>query len=209
LTERQYPFIAREGIAFLSLSILLAGTGWHFGGLPYALPPALLFVWLFLIFRDPHRDIPAAPLGVVSPVDGVVTEVDLSDRGIVDGEVHKITIRINSFGTYTARSPVEGKIMDLLKPDLPQYPAALDTRGLWLRTDEDEDIVLQFHGHRFGIAPRALLGFGQRVGQGQRCAYLRLTAYAEVQLPLTSRVLVTVGQRVSAGSDLLAKLRHH
>ncbi|MCH7854633.1 MAG: phosphatidylserine decarboxylase, partial [Proteobacteria bacterium] len=45
--------------------------------------------------------------------------------------------------------------------------------------------------------------------QGQRCAYLRLTRLAEVELPLAARILVTEGQRVSAGSDMLAKLPHH
>ena len=68
--------------------------------------------------------------------------------------------------------------------------------------------MLQFHGHRFGFAPLAFLGYGERVGQGQRCAYLRLTRLAEVQLPINGRVLVTEGQKVSAGVDVLAKLPH-
>ena len=78
--------------------------------------------------------------------------------------------------------------------------------GLWVRTDEQDDVILQFTGHRFGLAPRAFLRFGERVGQGQRCAYLRLTRMAEVQLPLAARIQVAQGQRVSAGSDVLAKL---
>jgi phosphatidylserine decarboxylase len=83
-----------------------------------------------------------------------------------------------------------------------------DSNGLWIRTDEDDDVVLQFHGHRFGLAPLAFLRYGERVGQGQRCAFLRLTRQAEVQLPIASRVLVTKGQRVTAGADVLAKLPH-
>lgn len=208
LKGRRNPFVAREGIAYLFASLVLAGIGWRLGGVPYALPFVLVFLWLVLIFRDPKRSIPAQPLGIVSPVDGVVTEVGLSDCGIVAGEVHKIVIRINSLGTYTARSPVEGKIMDL-KCDLPAHASTIDPRGLWVRTDEDEDVVLEFHGYRFGLAPRALQGFGERVGQGQRCAYLRLARYAVVQFPLPSRVLVATGQRVTAGTDVLAKLPHH
>ncbi len=80
--------------------------------------------------------------------------------------------------------------------------------GLWVRTDEDDDVVLQFHGHRFGLAPLAFLRYGERVGQGQRCAFLRLTRQAELQLPIASRVLVKAGQRVTAGADVLAKLPH-
>jgi phosphatidylserine decarboxylase len=77
-----------------------------------------------------------------------------------------------------------------------------------VRTDEGDDVVLQFHGHRLGLAPLAFLGYGERVGQGQRCAYLRLTRLAEVQLPINGRILVQKGQKVSAGVDVLAKLPH-
>ena len=90
----------------------------------------------------------------------------------------------------------------------PEAAALGHANGLWVRTDADQDVVLQVHGHRFGCAPRAFLGYGERVGQGQRCAYLRLTRLAEVQLPINGRVLVEKGQKVSAGLDVLAKLPH-
>lgn len=185
-----------------------AGTGaaWHFAGLAYALPPALLLAWLVLIFRDPVRDAPAVPLGALCPVDGTVEEVGLTDSGALGREAHRILIRINSLGTYTARCPSEGKITDLRGA----APGAnLESfSGLWVQTDEGDDVVLQFRGHRFGLAPLAFLRYGERVGQGQRCAYLRLTRLAEVQLPINSRILVSAGQRVAAGIDVLARLPH-
>ncbi|MDH5345797.1 MAG: hypothetical protein OEW59_08550, partial [Gammaproteobacteria bacterium] len=103
--------------------------------------------------------------------------------------------------------PAEGKIMDF-HAAVPRIAATGIASGLWVRTDEGDDVVLQFHGHRFGLAPLAFLGYGERVAQGQRCAYLRLTRVAEVQLPINSRVLVRAGQKVAAGADLLAKLPH-
>ena len=80
--------------------------------------------------------------------------------------------------------------------------------ALWIRTDEGEDVVLQFSGHRFGLAPRTFYQFGERVGQGQRFAYLRVTRFAELHLSITSQVLVSPGQSVVAGIDLLGKLPH-
>lgn len=180
----------------------------HYIGLLWAVLPFALVVYLYLIFRDPPRAIPAAPLGVVSPVDGEVVSVGLTDSGAVGGEAQRIVIRVNSLGTYTARCPVEGKIMDLVTDvELPRD--TVPPGGLWVRTDEGEDVVLQFSGHRFGLPPRAFLRYGERVGQGQRCAYLRLTRLAEVELPLAARVQVSAGQRVAAGQELLAKLPHH
>jgi phosphatidylserine decarboxylase len=73
-------------------------------------------------------------------------------------------------------------------------------------TDEGENVILQFRGNRLRLAPRAFLRYGERVGQGQRCAYLRLTKFAEVELPGDARILVEKGQRVFAGTDLLARL---
>lgn len=204
---RRNPFVAAEGIPFLIAAVAVTGLVWNGIGFLYAIIPAGLFVYLLLIFRDPKRAIPAVPLGIVSPVDGTIVNIDLTDKGVLNQEAHKITMRVNSLGTYTARCPVEGKIMDF-RGTAAQDATPVSTSGLWVRTDEDDDVILQFHGHCLGLAPAALLRYGERIGQGQRCAYLRLTRFAEVQLPINSRVLVSAGQRVSAGEDVLAKLPH-
>ncbi len=204
---KRNPFVAREGFPFLAAALIGVYVALQTGGIYTVIPPALLFVYFFLVFRDPRRNIPAIPLGIVSPVDGTVVEIGLTDKSLLNGEAHKIVIRVNSLGTYTARCPVEGKIMDF-RGEQPRGQIPGEANGLWLRTDEDDDVVLQFHGHRFGLAPRAFLRSGERVGQGQRCAYLRLTRFAEVQLPVNGRVLVQEGQQVAAGSDVLARLPH-
>lgn len=204
---RRNPFVAGEGIPFIIAAAILNGVVLHFWGALFAVFPAALLIYLLLVFRDPKRQIPAVPLGVVSPTDGVVIEVGVTDKGIRDGESHKIVIRVSNLGTYTARCPIEGKIMDL-HSEPPERAIASGSNGLWVRSDEGDDVVLQFYGYRFGLAPLAFLRYGERVGQGQRCAYLRLTRRAEVQLPISSRVLVKEGQRVMAGTDVLAKLPH-
>lgn len=205
---RRNPFVAREGIPFLLVALIATGLTWEMADALWALIPGVMFLWLFLVFRDPRRRIPAMPLGVVSPVDGVVTEISETDQSILDSAAHRLVVAIDSLGTYTARCPVEGKIMDFrTEPEAGALKVA--TSGLWVRTDENDDVVLQFHGHRFGIAPRAILRYGERVGQGQRCAYLRLTRFAEVQIPIHGRPLVEVGERVVAGTGILAKLPPH
>ena len=168
---------------------------------------AMLFFVLVLVFRDPRRAIPSAPLGVVSPVDGQIIDVDLVDRGVLHGEAHRIHIRIDALGTYTARAPVEGKVLDLRSVEddaIADYP----TNALWIQTDEGDDVVLQFRGYRFGLAPRSCIRFGERVGQGQRCAYLRLARIAEVHLPIESKVLVEPGSVVRGGSVRRGKVPH-
>ncbi len=207
LEGRRNPFVAQEGIPFLVIVAVVFVVALRFLDIAIAMASALLFFVLILVFRDPRRSIPASPLGVVSPVDGQVVSVDLADKGVLHGEAHRIRIRIDSFGTYTARAPVEGKILNLRKANGEQV-ADYATNALWLQTDEGDDVVLQFDGFRFGLAPRSFIRFGERVGQGQRCAYLRLTRFAELHLPIASTILVEPGQVVRAGSDLIGKVPH-
>ena len=202
---RRSPFIAREGLPLLVATGVGAVLAARYLDVIFAVMLAVLFVILFLVFRDPRRDVPASPLGVVSPVDGRVVEVGLTDKGVFHGEAHRVRISIDALGTYTARAPVEGKIMDL-RSVAGDNVVDYRTNALWIRTDEGDDIVLEFDGYRMGLAPQSFIRFGERVGQGQRSAYLRLTRFAEVHMPFDSKILVKPGQVLIAGADLIGKL---
>ena len=204
---RRNPFVASEGVPFLLVSILLCWLAYRYLGILELGAAIGLFVVSTMIFRDPRRRIPAVPLGVVSPVDGRVVAVDLVDKGVLQGEAQRIVIQINSLGTYTARCPIEGKIQDLNSLNS-ERGTDYRTNALWVRTDEGDDVVLQFRGYRFGFAPKSFVRFGERVGQGSRCAYLRLARFAEVHVSIDAKILVEPGQIVVAGRDLLGKLPH-
>ncbi len=204
---RRNSLVASEGVLpmlFMAVGAVLLFRYYE----PWsALLPTVLFVLMFLLFRDPTRDVPSVALGLISPVDGEVVLVEKTDQCVVQGEAYRVRIRINSLGAYTARSPMEGRIMNLhssiegVGPDCP-------TNALWVRNDEGDNIVLQFHGYRLGLAPRSFVKIGERVGQGHRCAYLRLAQFADVYMPVAGKVLVEPGQRVMAGSDLIGMVPH-
>ncbi len=204
---RRNQLIASEGILPMLLMAVLGVVLIRFFDPWLALLPGALFVLMFLLFRDPHRDVPSVALGLVSPVDGEVVLVETTDQCVVQGEAYRIRIRINSLGTYSARSPMEGRVMNLhsseqgVGPDCP-------TNALWVRNDEGDNVVLQFHGYRLGLAPRSFVRIGERVGQGHRCAYLRLAQFADVYMPIAGKVLVEPGQRVTAGADLIGTVPH-
>lgn len=186
---RRNPFVAQEGLPLLLVLFAVIILLLRYSDPLYALLPAAFFVFAYFVFRDPHRAIPSIALGVFSPVDGEVLELGPVENGELGAPALRVVIAANSLGTYTARSPVEGYIKDLGK------------KALWLQTDEGVDVVLSFRGYRLGLAPKAFAQFGERLGQGQRCAYLRLTRIAEVQWPADGKILVEVGQRVQAGVD--------
>jgi len=207
LEGRRNLIVAPEGMPFLVIAIVACVLSAHFLNLAATAVSAALVAVLFLLFRDPRREIPASPLGVVSPVDGRVIGLDLVDKGVLQGEAHRVHIRIDPLGTYTARAPVEGQVRDL-QAEATHHVADYKTNAMWIRTDEGDDVVLQFHGYRLGLAPKSFSGIGQRLGQGQRCAYLRLTHVAELHLPIETKILVKPGDAVRAGTDLIGRLVH-
>lgn len=205
---RRNPFVAQEGIPFLILALVLVWLAWRYLPPAWMALPVAAFVVLFLVFRDPVRAIPSSALGIVSPVDGTVTEVGTLAEGTLQGEARRIVIRIDPMGTYTARSPVEGLVKSLAKRaagEAVDYP----TNALWIQTDEGDDVVMSFHGFPFRVPPRALVRYGERLGQGQRCAYLRLARYVELHLPGDSKIVAEEGRTVVAGTDLLGTVPHH
>ena len=207
LEIRRNPFVAGEGIPFLAAAAALAVYAWYFLDVAVAMGAASLFFVFFLVFRDPRRTVPASPLGVISPVDGRVLQVGEADSELLEGKAQRVLIKIDSLGTYTARSPVEGQIKDL-RSMAGERPGDGRSKALWVQTDDGDDVVVQFHGYRLGLAPRSFIGIGQRIGQGRRCAYLRLTRQAELHLPIESKIYVQPGEVVVAGRDLIGKLTH-
>jgi phosphatidylserine decarboxylase len=197
--------ICREGWPWLIGTLIAAGMIFRIWGLVWTIPALLLVGWLFFLFRDPGRNVPPNPLAVVAPVDGRVVEVVRYRDGVLPGKWTRITIRTTHLGAYTVRSPIEGAILDVREQARDNDPARL-TCGLWVRSEEQDDVVLLFPGRRPRFAPKAFVRYGERVGQGQRFAYLRLAPTAEVYLPVTAVVRVDAGDRVLAGSGILAEL---
>ena len=202
---RRPSFVAREGIPFLFVIALAAVLLLVNDRILAAGIAAVLLTLAYLLFRDPIREIPAEPLGVVSPVDGTVIAVVPTGQGVVANQEQKVVVRVNHLGSYTLRSPTEGKILDLQDAGN-RIDHQARKRGLWLRTDEGRDVVLLFPRAWFWLAPKSPAQIGERLGQGQSCGYLRLAREAELHLPIDSKVLVEPGQKVLAGVDLIGEL---
>lgn len=194
--------IAREGLIWLFLLLVVAVVTYRLGGGYWVAIPLAAFVGLFLLFRDPARDVPPLPLGVLAPVDGRVLSAEETATGPINGRWQRVTIRCNPLGAYTVRAPIEGGVHCLTEA---MCSAGL-VDGLWLRSEEDDDLILLFPGGLRALRPRAFVRFGERLGQGQRFAYLRLAPVAEVYLPVTAQLRVSPGQRVKAGVSPLAEL---
>jgi phosphatidylserine decarboxylase len=210
--SRAHPYIAREGWLFIGALLVSGFTAKFYFGLFAALPLWLLCIVFTYLFRDPNRVIPPVPLGVVSPADGEVLAIEPVFDDYLKRDANKIAIRMNRFGTYATRAPIEGKILQhwhLPVDDGSDSDAAvLDRYAVWLQTDENDDVVLVMGVGIKALKPTFYNHTGERIGQGERCGLVRFGGYIEVLLPLDARIEVAVGDTVEAGSDILATLIH-
>ena len=196
--------IARHGVAPLLAVILVAVLVMHFIGLPHSLPFWALVLVLILVYRDPARSVPSSPLSVLSPADGrVVTVTHTSDPYLGRASL-KISISMSPTGVFTTRSPVEGKVLELPASE----GRVNEPHGVWLQTDEGDDIVLVMNRGRINNKPHCYVGIGERVGQGRRCGFVHLGGRVDVYLPDYCRAEVGENARVLAGTDVIASLVH-
>ncbi|MGD2074904.1 MAG: phosphatidylserine decarboxylase [Gammaproteobacteria bacterium] len=200
----RYPYFSRVGwIPFaicLAAGVFVVNTlGWV-----WSIPFWLGCAAIVYLFRDPRREIPASPLAVLSPADGVVTSIEeVSDRYLGRRAILMV-INMSRTGVFSTRSPVEGKVLE------PRNSGDGENRphGVWLQTDEGDNLVMVMHRGPLRNVPHCYVRVGERVGQGQRCGHVPMGGVVEVYLPPNSRVLVTPGSQLKAGSDVIATLVH-
>ena len=196
--------IARHGVIPLLAAILAAVLVMHFIGLRESLVFWFIGLLALLVYRDPERDIPSHPLAVLSPVDGRITEVVQTNDPYLKRACTRISIQMSALGVYTTRSPVEGKVLE--PPG--NANCGNNPHGVWLQTDEGDDVVLVMNKGRLGNKPRCYIRFGERVGQGRRCGFVHWGGLIYIYLPEYVRTVVSEGDKVQGGTDAIARLVH-
>ncbi len=201
----RYPLIAREGWLYLGVTVCLAVILNLFSWM-LAVPAWLAIVWLVIVFRDPPRAIPSSPLGIISPVDGKVLTVEQAHDTYLKRRALRIVIRMRWFDVYSLRSPTEGKVADTWYGGADQEHNA--SAILWIRTDEIDDVVTTILGGFWLWKPTCETQSGERVGQGQRCGFMRFGSKVEVMLPQSAIAKVNPGDVVASGESVIANLIH-
>ena len=201
--SNRHPAIAQEGWLYIAASLLITTlllftSFWFLSIIPIALTTLLLFV-----YRDPERQIPSVPLAIVSPVDGVVQAVAEKFCKLNSENMLWISIKLNTLGVYSGRSPIEGKI----KKQVYNKDAGQLQFANWVQTDEGDDILWDVEPKGMG-RPRCYVQAGERIGQGQRCGFLPFSAMINLYIPVNSTISIKKGERLFAGQSIVAMLVH-
>lgn len=211
MPTKQYPLIAREGTAWLALVAggavaLQAGLG------IYAATPAwLLLALLFYMFRDPTQTPPSIPLAIVSPIHGRVKHLGTVYDPWLKRTAESIVAETGALDIHSIYAPIEGKIMEQWSsvpnaaPDDDNPP---HSSAYWIRTDEDDDIVLVITRGAWGGRISFDYHPGERIGHGRRVGYANFGSSARLYLPQGSHYEVAAGDHVAAGSSIVGTLVH-
>ena len=192
-----------------ALAVLAAIGAIVAGGTATALLAAAIAGVIFVLGRDPVRDAPSHPLGIVSPIDGRVARVERGEDPLLERTALQIDIRQGLISPPILCSPTEGRIVQIWAgPDLPGRSEG-KRLAIHLRTDEDDDVVF--------VVSRAFAWYGplqwriqpgERVGQGQRRGLAGWGRAVTLLVPEESTAVVEAGDSVEAGATLVGQLLH-
>jgi phosphatidylserine decarboxylase len=207
-----HPIIAREGWTFLAIATILAvaATYWYAA---WSIPVWIIALFVLQFFRDPPREIPQLAGAVLSPADGRIVAVERVSDPYVQREAVKVSVFMNVFNVHSNRSPVDGTVQQIwyypgkfVNADLDKASTENERNAVWLKTANGTDITSV---QVAGLIARRILCYvkaGDVLTRGQRYGFIRFGSRVDVYLPLDAVVKVSIGDRVSATTTILAVL---
>lgn len=196
---------------FAILIVLMLASFW--------LTPWLSLIFLILIlytlafFRDPDREVPADPGSVVAAADGAIADiVEVEEGDVLKTKTRRVGIFLSIFDVHTNRAPIAGRVIYREHRE----GLCVDARRVDC-SEKNESMTWAFANSRATIVVRQLTGaiarrivgwsqVGDELKKGDRFGMIRFGSRTEVYLPLTATVLVKVGDHVSGGSTIIARL---
>jgi phosphatidylserine decarboxylase len=212
MTNYPHPIIAREGWPFLAISLVLA-IAVSFWCAAWATPLWIIFIFVLQFFRDPARVIPQDAGVVLSACDGRVIKVERAQDPYAQREAILISVFMNVFNVHSNRSPVDGSIQKVqyfpgkfVNADLDKASTENERNAVVLKTNDGQTVTFV---QVAGLIARRILCYvkaGDVLTRGQRYGFIRFGSRVDVYLPLTATVKVSIGDKVSATTSILAKL---
>ena len=199
--------IVIDGIYY---ALALAGAGgivcW-LAGPWFGAPLWVLALFCLYFFRDPQRTIPEGPLAV-APADGKVVAVKAEGP-----EVRRISIFLNIFDVHVNRTPVAGTISTV-----EYHRGSFHVASQEKCSTENEQNIVTVQGEGSPVVFKQIAGLiarrivfnkkpGDYVATGERVGLIKFGSRMDVLLGPEWEITVRPGERVSAGSSIIARRR--
>ncbi len=209
-----FPKIHKEGYKFLAISILITFVILFFSKTMGSIL-IIVTIWVYYFFRDPERFSINDEAYLVSPADGLIT--DISERSgpeelrLENTTFTKVSIFMNVFNCHVNRVPSSGKVEEIYYKPGKFLNASLDKASeenernyfrIKSIKNNEEIVIVQIAGL---IARRIVCDVeqGQELKQGERIGMIRFGSRVDVYFK-NKKVLVKLGQNVIAGESIIA-----
>jgi phosphatidylserine decarboxylase len=202
--------VAREGYPFILAAVVVTALIWFLSSGWLFSIALLATVFVISFFRDPERDIPGDPDSIVSPADGKVIKVErLREERLLKDEALKVSIFMNIFDVHVNRTPVSGRVVNIIYNPGRFFSANLDKASF--ENEQNALLVEEARGRLVlnqiaGLVARRIvcrIREGTELRKGERIGMVMFGSRVDLYLPLNTNVIVKVGDRVKAGSSVL------
>jgi phosphatidylserine decarboxylase len=184
-------------------------------GLWVTMPLAIL-VWVFFLqfFRNPARTITQVPNGVVSPADGTIVAIEtvLEDE-YFNTQRLKISIYMSALNVHLNRVPMTGKVVytryhagKYLVAFHPKASTLNERNTIVIANDQHQEVLIR---QIAGLLARRIVGYlwvNQAVTVGNELGFIKFGSRCDVFVPLDSKILVQLNEKVRGGKSVLAHL---
>ena len=209
-----FPKIHKEGYKFLAISIIATFIILFFSKF-FGILFILITFWVYYFFRDPERYSIEDDSFLVSPADGLIT--DISEKSgpeelrLENTTYTKVSVFMNVFNCHVNRVPTAGKIEEIYYKPGKFLNASLDKASeenernyfkIKSKKNNEEIIIVQIAGL---IARRIVCEVeqGQDLNQGDRIGMIRFGSRVDIYFK-NKKVLAKLGQNVVSGESLIA-----
>jgi len=210
IAKQGYPFIVGSAAAGL-VALLLAKS---LGNVALGMLSGVLFLlaaFCAYFFRDPSRIIPRGDHLILSPADGKVMEIVEGKDPAFDQPVWIMRIFLSVFDPHIQRMPVGGKV-EAMTYTKGKFLDARDPKACF----ENEQNRVEINSPRGRIVVTQIAGLiarrivwwvreGQSLAAGEQFGLIRFGSQVDVVLPKTVQFRVKAGDRVEAGSSVIAE----
>lgn len=203
--------MAREGLPYILIPLLLAIIPLVLGYWPIALVLFLLACFMAFFFRDPQRSAPTESGVVVSPADGRITRLMRLAPEDSDSPV-LVSIFLSPLDVHVNRSPIAGTITDVTYTQGKFLMATNETASL-----VNEQNALTIEGEELTIVCKQIAGIlarrivcwkraGDTVALGERFGLIKFSSRTDLILPPRVQLAVHEGQRVKGGATVIGRI---
>ena len=214
MTDFLFPKLHKEGYKFLTLAAVITFILLLISNF-LGLIGFVLTVWVYYFFRDPERFPINDENYLVSPADGVVSQIiqtnGPSELGLENKKFTRISIFMNAFNCHVNRVPSSGKITKIFYKPGKYINASFDKASeenernyvKMTNSNGEELILVQIAGL---IARRIVCDVKENdeTKQGDKFGIIRFGSRVDLYFE-NYQILVRQNQKTISGETLLAK----